>query len=67
MSVSWENPSSGLPTRSETNRALQPQITTGLAFRTRKEEGLYYLCSENKLNVGYPHMEKVGNYANTPM
>ena len=39
----------GFPTRSDTNRAVQLQkIAKGLKFRIYKEEGLYYLCSENK-------------------
>ena len=43
------NRSSGFPTRSDTNRAVQPQkIAGGLKFRIYVEEGLYYLCSENK-------------------
>ena len=34
---------------SDTNRTVQPQkIVRGLKFRIQKEEGLYYLCSENK-------------------
>ena len=34
---------------SDTNRAVQPQkIARGLKFWILKEEGLYYLCSENK-------------------
>ena len=41
--------SSGFPTRSDTNRAVQPQgIARGLKFRIYVVEGLYYLCSENK-------------------
>ena len=39
----------GVPTRSDTNRAVQPQkMARGLKFRISKVEGLYYLCSENK-------------------
>ena len=39
----------GILTRSETNRAVQLQkIARGLKFRIKEEEGLYYLCSENK-------------------
>ena len=35
--------------RSDTNRAVQPQVTArSLKFRIYEEEGLYYLCSENK-------------------
>ena len=41
--------SSGFPTRSDTNRAVQSQkMARGLKFRIRVGEGLYYLCSENK-------------------
>ena len=40
---------SGFPTRSHTNRAVQPQkMARGLKFRIQEVEGLYYLCSENK-------------------
>ena len=39
----------GFPTRSDTNRAVQPQrIVRGLKFRISEIEGLYYLCSKNK-------------------
>ena len=45
----WENRSSGFPTRSDTNRAVQPQkMTRGYEFRIKVEEGLYYPYSENK-------------------
>ena len=38
-----------LSTWSDTNQAVQLQkMTRGLKFRTEEEEGLYYLCSENK-------------------
>ena len=41
--------SSGFPSRSDTNRAVQPQkMDMGLKFRIQKVEELYYLCSENK-------------------
>ena len=41
--------SSGFQTRSHTNRAVQSQkMARGLKFQIKKEEGLYYLCSENK-------------------
>ena len=41
--------SSGFPTRSDTNRAVQKQkMARGLKFRIYEVEGLYYLCSENK-------------------
>ena len=36
-------------TRSDTNQAVQLQkMTRGSKFWIKKEEGLYYLCSENK-------------------
>ena len=39
----------GFPTRSDTNRAVQPQnMSRGLKFRNKEEDGLYYPCSENK-------------------
>ena len=39
----------GFPTRPDTNRAVQPQeMARGLKFRISVEEGLYYLCRENK-------------------
>ena len=39
----------GFPTRSHTNRAVKSQkMARGLKFRMQIEEGLYYLCSENK-------------------
>ena len=39
----------GFPTRSDTNRHVQPQkMVRGLKFRTLEVEGLYYLCGENK-------------------
>ena len=45
----WENRSSGFPTRSDTNRAIQSlKMATCLKFRIEEEEGLYYPCSENK-------------------
>ena len=44
-----ENRSSGFPTRFVTNRAVQPQKTArAWKFQIYIEEGLYYLCSENK-------------------
>ena len=43
------NRSSGFPTRSDTNRAVQPQkMARGLKFRIYEEEGLHYPYSENK-------------------
>ena len=39
----------GFPTRSDTNRTVQPQkMARGLKFRLYEEEGLHYICSENK-------------------
>ena len=39
----------GFPTRSDTNWAIQPlKMATGLKFRIKEVEGLYYLCSEIK-------------------
>ena len=47
--VLTENQSSGFPTRSDTNRAVQPQkMASGLKFRIKVVEGLYYPYSENK-------------------
>ena len=49
MSLVLENRSSGLPTRSDTNRAVQSQkIARDLKFLILEVEGLYYPCSENK-------------------
>ena len=45
--MSGENRSSGLSTRSDTNPAVQPQkMASGLEILDL--EGLYYICSENK-------------------
>ena len=39
----------GVPTRSDTNRAVQPQkMARGLKFGIKVVEGLYYPYSENK-------------------
>ena len=39
----------GFPTKSDTNRAVQPQkMVRDLKFRIYEVEGLYYPCSENK-------------------
>ena len=44
-----KNRSSGFPTRSHTNRAVQPQkMARGLELRIKVVEGLFYPCSENK-------------------
>ena len=41
--------SSGFPTRSDTNRAVQLQkMARGLKICVYEVEGLYYPCSENK-------------------
>ena len=38
-----------VPTRSDTNHALQPQkMARGLKFLILDVEGLYYLCSKNE-------------------
>ena len=45
----WENRSSGVPTRSNTNRAVQLlNMARGLKFWIYEVEGLYYPCSKNK-------------------
>ena len=42
-------PAFWFPTRSDTNRAVQPQkMARGLKFRFKKVEGLYHLCNINK-------------------
>ena len=47
--MSQQNLSLGFPTRSDTNRAVQPQkMARDLKFQIQEVEGLYYLCSENK-------------------
>ena len=39
----------GFSTRSDTNQAAQPpKMARGLKFLLYEDEGLYYLCSENK-------------------
>ena len=49
MSRVMTNLSSGFPTRSDTNWAVQPQnMARGLKFQIKEVEGLFYLCSENK-------------------
>ena len=49
LASSLENLSSGFPTRSDTNWAVQPQkMAIGLKFQIKEVEGLYYPCSENK-------------------
>ena len=46
---SRENLSSGIPTWSDTNWAVQPlKKVRSLKCRIKEVEGLYYLCSENK-------------------
>ena len=49
MSHVVRKPTFWFPTWSDTNQAVQPQkMARSLKFRILKEEGLYYLCSENK-------------------
>ena len=49
MSLVVRNWSSGFPTRSYTNRAVQPQkMARGLKFQINIVEELYYPYSENK-------------------
>ena len=49
MSLVVRKPVFGFPTRSDINRAVQPQkMARGLKFRIWEVEGLYYPCSENK-------------------
>ena len=49
MSLVVRKRSSGFPTRSDTNRAIQSRkISRCLKFRIYEVEGLYYPCSENK-------------------
>ena len=49
MSRVMRKPTFWFSTRSDTNQAVQSQkMARGLKFRIWKEEGLYYLCSENK-------------------
>ena len=51
-----KNLPSGFMTRSDTNRAVHPQkMARGLEFFILEEEGLYYLCSENKDEVSADH------------
>ena len=39
----------GFPIRSDTNRAVQSKkMARCLKFRIKEDNGLYYLCSENK-------------------
>ena len=43
------NLSSGFPTRSDTNQAVQTQkMARGLKFRIKKVKGFHNLCRENK-------------------
>ena len=49
LSPVMRKPTFWFPTWSDTNRAVQLQkMARGLKFRILKEEGMYYLCSENK-------------------
>ena len=47
--VTKKKRSSGFPTRSDTNRAVQShKMVRGLKFQIKEVEGLYYPYSENK-------------------
>ena len=47
--ATWENWSSGFPTRSHTNKPVRLQrMARSSKFRIQEVEGLYYPCSENK-------------------
>ena len=49
MSLCVRKPTFWVPTRSDTNRAVQSQkMVRGWKFCIEVEEGLYYRCSENK-------------------
>ena len=49
MSLCVRKPTIRVPTRSDTNRAVQSQeMVRGWKFWIRKVEELYYPCSENK-------------------
>ena len=49
MNRVMRKPTIWFPTRSDTNQAVQLQkMARGLKFWIKKEEGLYYPCSENK-------------------
>ena len=49
MSRVVRKPTFWIPTRSDTNQAVQSQkMARGLKFRIKKVEELCYLCSENK-------------------
>ena len=49
MSHDTRKLSSGFPTRSNRNRPVQSQkMAKNLELQIKEEEGLYYLCSENK-------------------
>ena len=49
LSRVMKKPTFWFSTRSDTNQAVQSQkMARGLKFRFKREEGLYYLCSENK-------------------
>ena len=46
-------------TRTDTNRAVQPQkMVRGLKLCIKKEEGLYYLCSKNE-EADHPHVHLI--------
>ena len=49
LSLVMRKPVFGVFDQVHTNRAVQPQnMARGLKFRIKEEDGLYYLCSENK-------------------
>ena len=49
LSRVMRKPTFWFPTWSDTNQAVQLQkMATGLKFRIKEVEGLYYLCSKNK-------------------
>ena len=49
MSLVPRKLSLGFPTRFDTNQTVQPQkMATAQKLRIYEEEGLYYLCCENK-------------------
>ena len=49
LSLVLRKPVFGFPARTDTNQAVQLQkMARGLKFCIQKEEGLYYLCTENK-------------------
>ena len=48
------NPVFGVPTRSDTNRAVQPQkMARDLKFRIKKVEGSYYLLAKTNALISF--------------